>query len=120
MNKSAWRAAHLSQRGIGQGLRILAKLRDKGVLIDKQIVQSEIVRRVVAAEFPGRGQAPWMDHHELDLTHVVRLVNEIWGPGIFESSEDLRYMVRARRTKLREHYWKNRRLFGSRDGRPAQ
>ncbi|KAK0392130.1 hypothetical protein NLU13_1628 [Sarocladium strictum] len=112
ISNSAWRATQLPVRGVAQGLRVLARLRDVGVLIDPQIVQSEIVRRVVAADFPGRGQAPWVDHHELDLAYIVRFVNKVWGPGVFESPEDLKYLIRARENKIREHYWKNRSSKG--------
>ncbi|KAL2211911.1 hypothetical protein CC79DRAFT_1329200 [Sarocladium strictum] len=103
------RAAHLSDHGVAQGLRILALLRDAGVLIDTQIIQSEVVRRLVAADLPGRDKAAWMDHHELATPNIMRLVDETWGPGIFTDAEDLQHVIQTRQDKIREHYWKNRR-----------
>lgn len=103
------RAAHLSDHGVTQGLRILASLRDAGVLIDTQIIQSELVRRIVAADLPGRNKAAWMDHHELAVSNIMRLVDETWGPGIFTNADDLQHVIQTRQDKIREHYWKNRR-----------
>lgn len=103
-----WRAGHVSNQGLGRGLRILAKLRAAGVLIDVQIIRSELLNRIIAADFPGRDRAPWMDSHELALPHLVRLIEGIWGPGVFEDAEELKWMVEERKDKNHRHYWKNR------------
>ncbi|KAH8174286.1 pentatricopeptide repeat domain-containing protein [Sarocladium implicatum] len=103
-----WRAAQSSKPGLGRGLSILAKLRQAGVLIDRQIIRSELVNRIIAAEFPGRDRAPWMDSHELAIPHLMRLVEGIWGPGVFENAEELKRLVEDRRDKNLNHYWKHR------------
>lgn len=93
---------------LAYGVRLLALLRDRGVFVDTQIVQSAIVKRIAVARLPGRARARARDDRELSPANIKRLVDEAWGSEILPGVAQLSTKIENQKPKM----WKNYpRLF---------
>ncbi|KAF7547720.1 hypothetical protein G7046_g8922 [Stylonectria norvegica] len=77
------------------GVRLLAKLRDQGVLIDQQLLRTTLFSRMALAVVPGRRRSRARDLEELSPASMKRMIEEAWGsellpdvPGIMKELED--------------------------------
>jgi hypothetical protein len=88
---------------IAKGVRILAILRDHGVLIDPQIIRSSISQRISVGQIPSRR------HRQRDSTNVgtefvKRLVDEAWGSELLPSLPELNRSVEKSEIQTRNRY----------------
>lgn len=94
---------------VASGVRLLAVLRDQGVLIDPQIVRTTILSRIALGQVPGRHRDRSRDHHELSLEYLKGLFDEAWG---FEVLPDLQSMI-GQIDKQKPRLWSRYpKLFG--------
>lgn len=96
--------ANSSQFDIACGVRLLAKLRDRGVYIDKQIPRATIMARLVLATVPGRSKHRARDSHELLPERVKKLVDVAWGSELLPPESQLMEKLEEGRQKQRFRY----------------
>lgn len=95
---------------IAAGVRILATLRDKGVLIEKGQVKSTVEARLVSARLPSKNKHRSRDEQELSSENVKALVDVAWGdllvPSLAKFNKDLEaqkeHMLKASPGKFKE------------------
>lgn len=93
---------------VALGVRLLANLRDKGVLIDKQVIRSTVHRRMGLAGVPLRPRARARDAQELSVHNIKALVDRAWGSEILSEASYLMKELEDQKPKLWSRY---RRLF---------
>ncbi|KAM4064802.1 pentatricopeptide repeat domain-containing protein [Hirsutella rhossiliensis] len=91
------------------GVRLLAILRNQGVLIDTQIVRAAVISRIALGQVPGRPRHRSRDKNEMAAEHLKNLVEEAWGSAIFPSLSDMLEELERQKPKLWSRYSK---LFG--------
>lgn len=63
---------------VARGVRLLALLRDQGVLVDPQIVRSAVISRIAVGQIPGRKRDRARDSQEVSAENLKGLVEEAW------------------------------------------
>ncbi|PHH69156.1 hypothetical protein CDD82_7954 [Ophiocordyceps australis] len=86
------------------GVRLLAILRDQGVLVDSQIIQSAIISRIALGQIPGRRRHRSRDEHETSLQHLKDLVDQAWGSEILPTLPELTLSLEGQNVKLGNRY----------------
>jgi hypothetical protein len=94
---------------VASGVRLLASLRDQGVLIDSQILRATIVARIALGQVPGRQKDKSRDRHELSIEYLKSLFDEAWGSEILPSAFELLQQLEHQKPRLWSRYSK---LFG--------
>ncbi|QPH17247.1 hypothetical protein C2857_002058 [Epichloe festucae Fl1] len=94
---------------IASGVRLLARLRDLGVLIDLQVLRAAILSKIALGQVPGRPRDRSRDRHELSPEYMKILFDEAWGSDIFHSALEMRRQLEKQKPKLWDRYSK---LFG--------
>lgn len=94
---------------IASGVRLLARLRDLGVLIDLQVLRAAILSKIALGQVPGRPRDRSRDRHELSPEYMKLLFDEAWGSEIFHSALEMRRQLEKQKPKLWDRYSK---LFG--------
>ena len=80
------------------GVRILALLHDRGVLITKDVIRSALAQRTVMAQLPKRRHRA-RDSNEIGAANIKQLADKAWGPELLKSLEDFEKRVAAARTQ---------------------
>lgn len=88
---------------IACGVKILASLRDHGVPIDWQILQSTIATRVVLGQVPSRRHRS-RDSQDVTTEHVKSLVDRAWGSEVLPSLPELNRLVEQKRLGVWKRY----------------
>lgn len=83
------------------GVRILALLHDKGVLITKDVIRSALAQRTVMAQLPKRRHRA-RDSNETSTATIKQLADKAWGPELLRSLEDFEQRVAG----ARKQAWK--------------
>lgn len=96
-------AMRVSDFDIACGVRILATLRDHGVLIDTQVIRSTIASRIVL------GQVPSRRHHSRDIQDVTtekvkHLVDRAWGSEVLPALPEMSRLVEEQRLGAWKRY----------------
>ncbi|POR33459.1 Uncharacterized protein TPAR_06351 [Tolypocladium paradoxum] len=91
------------------GVRLLALLRDQGVLIDRQIVRAAVISRIALGQVPGRRRDRSRDTNEMSAESMKALVDEAWGAEILPSLPEMARELERQKPKLWSRY---PRLFG--------
>lgn len=91
------------------GVRLLALLRDQGVLIDTQILRAAVISRIVLGQVPGRRRDRSRDTNEMSAENMKTLVDEAWGVEILPSLPEMARELERQKPKLWSRYPK---LFG--------
>ncbi|EFY85369.1 hypothetical protein MAC_08564 [Metarhizium acridum CQMa 102] len=94
---------------VASGVRLLALLRDQGVLIDSQVLRTTIVARIALGQVPGRQRHRSRDRHELSVEHMKALFDEAWGSEILPSPSEITRQIEHQKPRLWSRYSK---LFG--------
>ncbi|KAK8917594.1 hypothetical protein H634G_08847 [Metarhizium anisopliae BRIP 53293] len=94
---------------VASGVRLLALLRDQGVLIDSQVLRTTIVARIALGQVPGRQKDRSRDRHELSVEHMKALFDEAWGSEILPSPSEITRQIEHQKPRLWSRYSK---LFG--------
>ena len=93
---------------VASGVRLLAVLRDQGVLVDEQVVRSTAIARISLAQIPSRGRHRSRDAHELSLEHMKHLFEAAWGTAFLPGLQDLTRHLDQDKPRLWTRY---QRLF---------
>lgn len=93
--------------GVADGIKLLARLRDEGVLINQDVIKSALVARIVTAGIPGRS-GRGHDGHERSAVFLQRLVEDAWGPGMFAGRTELLVSVQKRKESLLSGFTRSR------------
>ncbi|KAK2612910.1 hypothetical protein QQS21_001021 [Conoideocrella luteorostrata] len=105
----------ISAFDVASGVRLLARLRDLGVVIDLQVLQATVLSRIALGYVPGRQKDRSRDKHELSLENLKLLFDGAWGSEILPDRLELTQKLEEQKPKLWNRYPK---LFGqSFDGR---
>ncbi|KYK59717.1 pentatricopeptide repeat domain-containing protein [Drechmeria coniospora] len=91
------------------GVRLLAVLRDQGVLVDRQILRTAVISRIALSQVPGRRKHRSRDGNETSAESIKRLVDRAWGSELLPSLPDMTRELEAQMPKLWSRYPK---LFG--------
>lgn len=94
---------------VASGVRLLALLRDQGVLIDSQILRATVMARIALGQIPGRQKDRSRDRHELSMEYMKGLFDEAWGSEILPSPSEIARHLEHQKPKLWSRYPK---LFG--------
>ncbi|CAG9942154.1 unnamed protein product [Clonostachys rosea f. rosea IK726] len=94
---SSFERTRPSDFDIACGVRMLASLRDQGVLIETGMISSQVPLRISKAIAAGKTHRS-RDSKELSHDHVRELFQEAWGSDLFENMPSLGKMLKARRT----------------------
>ncbi|RDA89924.1 hypothetical protein CP533_6215 [Ophiocordyceps camponoti-saundersi (nom. inval.)] len=97
-------SAGISRFDMACGVRLLALLRDQGVLIDSQIVLSTVLKRIGVSKVPGRMIHRARDGNELNLRLMKRLVDEAWGSELLPNPIKLRDEIDRLKPETEERY----------------
>ncbi|RDA88983.1 hypothetical protein CP532_0712 [Ophiocordyceps camponoti-leonardi (nom. inval.)] len=97
-------SAGIRRFDIACGVRLLALLRDQGVLIDSQIVLSTVLKRIGVSEVPGRKIHRARDENELQLRLMKRLADEAWGSELLPDPKRLRDEIDRLKPETEERY----------------
>lgn len=89
---------------VAVGVRILASLRDAGVLIDQQVVRSALFSRIAVAQVSGRPKARSRDGNETSPQHVKSLVDKAWGSELLPPIPQLIQELEKQKPKLWKRY----------------
>lgn len=85
---------------MARGVRLLAILRDQGVLVDTQVLRSAIISRIAIGQVPGRPRDRARDSHEVSTQNLKRLVEDAWGMEILPGVAELTREIEAQKPKL--------------------
>ncbi|PNY28022.1 Uncharacterized protein TCAP_02049 [Tolypocladium capitatum] len=91
------------------GVRLLALLRDQGVLIDTQILRAAVISRIALGQVAGRRRDRSRDSNEMSAENMKALVDEAWGAEILPSLPEMARELERQKPKLWSRYPK---LFG--------
>ncbi|KAG5953811.1 hypothetical protein E4U53_002418 [Claviceps sorghi] len=102
---------NLSESGITvcditHGVRLLARLRDLGVLVDSQVLRAVILSKIALGQVPGRKRNRSRDRHELLPERLKLLFDEAWGAELLPSTLEMRHQIDKQRPKLWDRYSK--------------
>lgn len=86
------------------GVRLLANLRNQGVLIDTQIVRATVISRIALSQVPGRRRDRSRDKNEMEAEHLKNLVETAWGSAIFPNLSELLKELERQKPKLWSRY----------------
>ncbi|KAK5995847.1 hypothetical protein PT974_04265 [Cladobotryum mycophilum] len=89
---------------VARGVRLLAQLRDQGVLIDTQVLRSSILSRIALGHVPGRLRDRARDSNEVSVQHLNNMIEQAWGSKIFPSLQNLIRDLEAQKPKLWRRY----------------
>ena len=98
------RAPNSSHFDLARGVRLLAKLRDEGVFVDRQMIRSVVIARIAVARVPNRGIHRSRDSNELSTERLKHLVDMAWGSEILPSVTELHQTLRKKMHDVRERY----------------
>lgn len=96
------------------GVRMLALLRDQGVLIDQDLLCASIVSRIAVSQIPGRLQHSSRDTTAQSMEYLLRSMELAWGDKLFESAVELNDRVEVSKVQTWDRY---SRLFEKRERR---
>lgn len=99
---------------IASGVRLLAQLRDQGVLIDRDLLCASIASRIAVSQIPGRLQHSSRDTTAQSMEYLLRSMELAWGEKLFESAIELNDRVEVSKVQTWDRYSK---LFGKRERR---
>ncbi|KND88447.1 hypothetical protein TOPH_06815 [Tolypocladium ophioglossoides CBS 100239] len=86
------------------GVRLLALLRDQGVLIDTQILRAAVISRIALGQVPGRRRDRSRDTNEMSAENMKTLVDEAWGAEILPSLPEMARELERQKPKLWSRY----------------
>ena len=93
----------LSGFDIACGVRILASLRDRGVLIDTQVIRSTIAARIVLGQVPSRRHRS-RDTQDVSTENVKHLVDRAWGSEVLPALPEMNRLVEEQRLRAWKRY----------------
>ncbi|KAG5952369.1 hypothetical protein E4U57_006172 [Claviceps arundinis] len=91
---------------ITKGVRLLARLKYLGVIVDLQVLRAVILSKIALAQIPGSERNRSRDKLELSPECLKLLFDEAWGSDIFPSALDLRGELDKQKPKLWSRYAK--------------
>ncbi|TWU74712.1 hypothetical protein ED733_005183 [Metarhizium rileyi] len=100
---------NVSSFDVASGVRLLALLRDRGVLIDPHILRTTIVTRIALGHMPSRQRDRSRDRHELSVEYMKALFDEAWGFEILPSPPEISRQIENQKPRLWGRYFN---LFG--------
>ncbi|CAH0044220.1 unnamed protein product [Clonostachys solani] len=96
-NRRFFERTRPSDFDIACGVRMLGSLRDQGVLIEKDMISSQVPLRISKAIAAGKTHRS-RDSKELSHDHVRELFQEAWGSDLLEKMPPLGKTLKSRRT----------------------
>lgn len=103
------KAMTASDFDVACGVRVLATLREQGVLIDKQIVKAAVISRMALGMIPGRRRNRARDSNHFSPSAIKKLVDEAWGEELLSPLPVFVRELEDHKPKLWRRY---PRLFG--------
>lgn len=94
----------MSGYDIASGVRLLARLRDRGILIDLQILRTTVLSKIALSRMRGHLKNRSRDMHELSLEHLEVLFDKAWGSRLFPKPSDMELQFEQRERKLWKRY----------------
>ncbi|KAG6043549.1 hypothetical protein E4U17_000926, partial [Claviceps sp. LM77 group G4] len=91
---------------ITKGVRLLARLKYLGVIVDIQVLRAVILSKIALAQIPRSEKNRSRDRLELSPERLKLLFDEAWGSDIFPSALDLRGELDKQNPKLWSRYAK--------------
>lgn len=88
---------------VARGVRLLAMMRDQGVVIDKQVLRVIVVRQIVLLQLPTRSHHT-RDSHAMRPEALKRLVDLAWGSEFLSKSRDFTQEMEKEERKLWKQY----------------
>ncbi|PFH60858.1 hypothetical protein XA68_10215 [Ophiocordyceps unilateralis] len=89
---------------IACGVRLLALLRDQGVLVETEMMRATVMTRIAVGQLPGRRRNRSRDDSEFDLRLVKTLVDEAWGSKLLPNPIQMRDEIDRMRPELEQRY----------------
>ncbi|KHO00916.1 uncharacterized protein MAM_01694 [Metarhizium album ARSEF 1941] len=89
---------------VASGVRLLALLRDQGVLIDLKVLRTAILSRIALGQVPGRPKDRSRDSHEMSVEHMKALCDEAWGSEILPSPSEITRQIEHQKPRLWSRY----------------
>ncbi|KAG6034872.1 hypothetical protein E4U41_006342 [Claviceps citrina] len=99
---------------ISSGVRLLARLRDLGVVIDVKLLRAVILSRVALGQFLGRERDRSRDGHEVCPERLKLLFDQAWGSEVLPSILEMRRQLEKQKSKLWGRYTKLGQSFDKR------
>ncbi|PHH81721.1 hypothetical protein CDD83_3500 [Cordyceps sp. RAO-2017] len=98
--------AAIQQSDVACGVRLLAALRNHGVLIDPQIVRAALISRIATAQVPGRRRHRSRDEIEMTVENLKKTIDMAWGSEILPDVSNMLRGLEKNMSKLRKRYSK--------------
>ncbi|KAF4582947.1 pentatricopeptide repeat domain-containing protein [Ophiocordyceps camponoti-floridani] len=97
-------SAGMRKFDVACGVRLLAQLRDKGVLIETEMMRATVMTRIAVGQVPGRRRHRSRDDNEFDLSLIKNLVDKAWGSELLPSLMQMRNDIDRMKPQVQRRY----------------
>ncbi|PHH79755.1 hypothetical protein CDD80_3875 [Ophiocordyceps camponoti-rufipedis] len=97
-------SAGMRKFDVACGVRLLARLRDKGVLVEAEMTRATVMTRIAVGQVPGRRRHRSRDDNEFNLSLIKNLVDKAWGSELLPSLMQMRNDIDRMKPQVQRRY----------------